>query len=99
MTEPYNGLPPFEVSSDTSWEAAMSMIFDAENLRERVYRFLELRGDYGATDEEIQRHLGMPANTERPRRRELELMGDICKTNLRRLGVSQRWAAVYTIQE
>jgi predicted ArsR family transcriptional regulator len=34
-----------------------------------------LRGTPGLTDEEIQAALGLPGNTERPRRRELESAG------------------------
>ena len=44
---------------------------NAAAIREQVFDFIKSRGDDGATDQEIQGHLGLDGNTERPRRWEL----------------------------
>ena len=71
----YGGLPPHQRHSDTSREAAIEKLSTAQIDRAKVYRYIKDRGVIGATDEEIQDGLGMDGNTERPRRRELQLAG------------------------
>lgn len=53
--------------------AAAEIKDSADTLRARVYECILKKGDDGATDEEIQVALNMAGNTERPRRRELEI--------------------------
>jgi hypothetical protein len=67
----YRGLPPHQRHSDTSREAAVLKLTSADTERARVYRYIRDQGP--ATDEEIQDAIEMPANTERPRRRELQI--------------------------
>jgi hypothetical protein len=51
----------------------------------------------GATDEEMQRVLAMFANTQRPRRRELQLWGYITDSGRTRLTKSGRAAVVWVL--
>lgn len=94
-------LPACIVTSPTSREAAKSIRPSAKHLRERVYAVIKSCGEYGATDEEIQKALGMEGNTERPRRRELEIEGRISKIRLgpdiysMRVTESGRYATVW----
>ena len=62
---------PYQTHSATSAEAAVRKGPSASIDRERVLLFLRERGEIGATDEQIQNHLGMAGDTERPRRVEL----------------------------
>lgn len=70
------------VQTRTSYEAALQVKEDAGTLRTKVLKFLELHGP--ATDEEMQRRIPMPPNTQRPRRRELVLKGLVVDSNRRR---------------
>ena len=65
---------PYQSHSSTSLAAAASIRPTAGTLRAKVLEYLELRGSYGATDEEQQLALGMDPSTQRPRR--IELMKD-----------------------
>jgi hypothetical protein len=67
--------PPFQPHSQTSYAAAEAIKPDAATLRERVYRRILTRGPI--TDRGIQAALAMAGDTERPRRRELQLAGRI----------------------
>lgn len=67
-------LPPFQVHSTTSLQAAVAFVGRAPNARQRVFCLL-LENSSGLTDEEIQEALQMNANTERPRRVELQRAG------------------------
>lgn len=80
--ELYDGSPP-SVPVVTSEAAAESVRVTAGTLRFEVLRFIQERGAQGATDEEIVDALGMAQNTERPRRRELVLLGCIEATGTR----------------
>jgi hypothetical protein len=46
-------------------------MYPSSTKKEQVYRHIVSMGDYGSTDEELQEVLDMGANTQRPRRREL----------------------------
>jgi hypothetical protein len=70
------GQPP-AVNVPTSLAAADAIKPTADTLRRLVLDFLVLSGKYGATDEEMQLALGMPGNTQRPRRVELAHAGHI----------------------
>lgn len=86
---------PFQAHSDTSREAAVAMKPTAENLRAEVLRFLTERGEHGATDEEVQLALDMAGNTQRPRRRELELMDQVVNSGKTRPTQTGRSAVVW----
>ena len=95
---------PFVKGSETSADAADSMIKPAGKLRFKVYQYIQSRGSVGATDEEVQDALGMSPNTQRPRRRELETAGKIAKMYFmgkRRTRATQsgRRAGLYAIPE
>lgn len=93
----YHGEPPYVIESSTSMDAAFSVAPNAATLRATVLRFFVSRFERGATDEEVQTQLPLEANTERPRRRELELGGYIVRTDARRVNRSGRWAHVYEV--
>lgn len=68
--------------------------------RRKVLDYVAAEGERGATDEEIAAALGMLANTERPRRVELEEGGWIADSGLRRkTAASGSDAAVWTLTE
>jgi len=84
---------PYQQHSDTSVEAAATMKDSAPTLRAKVLDFVIRVG--GATDEEVQNALDMPANTQRPRRRELQLDGKIVDSGIKRPTRSGRSAVVW----
>jgi hypothetical protein len=67
----------------------------AKTLRAAVMGFIRGRGVAGATDEEIQRGLGMEGSTERPRRVELVRAGLVCQAPVKRETQSGRAATVW----
>ena len=67
---PTNGTP-------TSNAAAERIEPMTGTLRRKMLDYLRTCGDAGATDEQIQFACSINANTERPRRQELEKMGFI----------------------
>lgn len=87
---------PFVSHSETSRLAAESIEESAATLRGKIYQWLLTNGP--ATDEQIQDLLGMPGNTERPRRRELQSKGLVVDSGQRGLTSSGRqavkWSAV-----
>jgi hypothetical protein len=80
---------------ETSRAAAAAIRPDAGRLRQLVLQAIVERGTIGATDEEIQNALGLPGNTQRPRRRELEQVGLIRDSGQRRPTSSGRRAIVW----
>jgi hypothetical protein len=80
----YQGMPPFVDGSDTSRAAAYSMEGSVGAMRACVLRFIVTAGSKGATDEEVQNRLPMNQNTQRPRRRELQLSGYVERSDIRR---------------
>ena len=89
---PHSGPP-------TSQAAAEAIRPNAATLRARVLRYIEARGERGATDEEIQNNLGMAGNTQRPRRKELQEAGLIRDSGRTRKTSSGREAVVWVAQE
>ena len=89
--------PPFSFGSPTSEAAAEQIASSAETLRAEVFAYIKAKGAEGATDDEIQQALGMAGNTQRPRRRELELASRIQKSGQQRKTLSGRLAAVWVI--
>lgn len=67
----------------------------AQALRQRIYERIVMSGDSGMTDEELQLDLGIPGNTERPRRWELHKDGLIRCNASTRLTKSGRSAFVW----
>ena len=69
---------------------------DLNRLRRLVYEFILERGEHGATDQEVQRALDLPSQTECPRRWELVKGGLVENSGQRRRTMSQRSAVVWT---
>jgi len=93
---PYRGAPPFQKHSDTSREAAARIKYRVGKLHRDILEYLKTNN---ATDEEMQKSLAMPTNTQRPRRRELELMGYVADSNKRRIVQSGRMAVVWKLAQ
>ena len=70
----FDALPPYQPQSETSMEAAVSMVGKTKTLREQVYALLVSEP---ATDEQIAVRLNLAPNTARPRRVELAKAGRI----------------------
>lgn len=82
--------------SPTSRAAAIAYANAAPNARRRVFDLLErVRG--GLTDEEIQEALHMSANTERPRRIELERAGVVADSGRQRPTRAGMAAVIWTV--
>ena len=94
-TEPYHGFPPHQSHSSTSFDAAALIADQALTLRDKVFKFLQVIG--GATDEEMQIALRMSANTQRPRRCELEQQGRVIDSGQRRKTRARRDAVVWIV--
>lgn len=92
---PYNGDPPSQAHSPTSQAAAESIKPKRGPLHKKIIDFLRVTG--GANDEEMQWDLSMPPNTQRPRRRELQLMGDVVDSGTTRPTRSGRAAVVWKL--
>lgn len=92
---PYNGEPPSQRHSDTSRAAAASIKGKVRDQHRLILGYLATAG--GSTDEQLQRGLKMPANTERPRRCELTEMGLVEDSGLRGLTESGRKAVVWKV--
>ena len=93
MLEP---APPYVKNSDTSREAAISVLGKSSAaMRKRVYIRLRLAGAYGCTDEQIQQAEKMDPSTERPRRVELVNAGLVRDSGKRRPTCSGRTAVVW----
>lgn len=90
--ELYGGMAPHQ-NTDTSFAAAVAMTPKAQTLRKQVHECIIALS--GATDEQVQKTLKMPGNTERPRRRELELLGMVKDSGLRRPTDSGKQAIVW----
>jgi hypothetical protein len=91
----YDGNPPAQKHSDTSVEAGARIDSQLNRLQRQVLNYLQKQGETGATDEEMQQGLGMPPNTQRPRRRELQLNEVVHDSGARRLTRSGRRAVVW----
>ncbi len=82
--------------SETSLAAAIAYAGRATTARERVFRLLEGSSE-GLTDEELQTLLGMSANTQRPRRVELERAGLVQDSGLTRETSAGMLAVVWVV--
>lgn len=100
MVRPYTlplfeGLPPYQMHSETSRQAALAALPNAETLRRLVLEFFQSRGLFGATTDEMSLALGMHLNSVAPRRVELERAGFLRKAGFRRKTRGGRSAEVY----
>lgn len=86
----------FQQHSDTSQAAARRAASKAPSDRYRVFELLA-RSPRGLTDEEIQTKLRLNANTERPRRVELERRNLVRDSGRRRKTRSGCLAAVWIL--
>ena len=91
----YGGTPPHTAGSATSKESAEKIEGSVATLRDRVLRYLKSKQSIGAIDEEIQLALGMRADTECPRRRELVLKGLVTDSGFTRRTRANRRAVVW----
>lgn len=93
------GLPLFapHSGSPTSKAAARAIAPHRATLKARVFAAIAICGAEGATDEEVQDALGMPGNTERPRRGELVDKGFIVAAPFTRKTRAGLDAVVYVV--
>lgn len=96
VAPPYRGDPPAQAHSPTSLAAAESIRKNIGPLHRQILDHLRTCPN-GATDEEMMFALDMGGNTERPRRRELELMGEVVDSGNTRLTRSGRSAVVWRL--
>lgn len=89
----YDGGPPRQRHSPTSSAAATAIKPKVGWLQGRVLAYIAANGP--ATDEEMQRGIPMSGNTQRPRRRELQLMGVVEDSLLRRKTRAGKRAVVW----
>lgn len=83
---------------DTQTEAAELVLPKTGTQRRMVYEFIQSKGNYGATDEEIKAQLDINPNSEIPRRLELEEQGFIGDSGERRLTQSGSEAIVWKVK-
>jgi hypothetical protein len=94
-----NANKPVHNGTKTSRAASSAIAGSVKTLRGRVYAHLLREREKGATDEEMQFFLGMPGNTQRPRRQELETQGLVIDSGLTRATSSGRLAVVWVCRE
>ena len=97
-SNPYGGTPPYQKHSETSEEAARSVKRNVGGLHLTVLDYLR-KNPRGATDEELIEGTRLPPNTLRPRRRELQLMGRVIDSGIKRSTKSGRKAVVWLIAD
>lgn len=95
--KPYGGALPSVKGSETSILTAQQMVDTAYRDRDRVYSFIWHRGEKGATDYEIEQGLRLKHQTASARRRELERIGLVRKTDLTRPTDTGNQAGVYVV--
>jgi hypothetical protein len=95
----YPNVPGSQRGSDTSMEAAASVMHCAEAMRVRVYEFVLTRPVAGATCDEIQVKLGMIPQTASARCTELKQLGLLFDSGFRRNTRHKRPAAVLMANE
>jgi hypothetical protein len=84
---------------ETSRIAADRIAGRTATLRAAVLSMLRDRGEYGATDQEIQTALQLPSNTEIPRRWELVNAGIVAASGRKRSTTSGCPARVWVLSE
>ncbi len=91
----YDGMPPHVAASETSAEAARSIIDSVGRLQAVCYKHIFLAATRGATCDEIEAALGLRHQTASARIRELVLKRYIADTGVRRLTRSNRSAVAW----
>lgn len=91
----YGGLPPHERESSTSYRAAVSVLATARTVRARVYRMIVDLSDTGATDDELERALGIRHQSVSARRKELVNDGLVIDSGHERKASSGRDVTVW----
>ena len=91
----YPSTPGFVRGSATSEAAALAFEEKAPPIRERVFMYIDSCLHDGATDEEIQKALGLSPNTARPRRCELVEAERVFDSGETRKGASGRDCTVW----
>lgn len=99
MADPYHGRAPHVRGSETSYDAARQMDDKLNAWQDRVYRLIWVRGDRGATDEELIDALKASPSTVRPRRVELREKGLIVDSRKTRKTRSGRNAVVWVAKQ
>jgi hypothetical protein len=94
----YDGRPPSQKHSDTSRAAADRIRHRIGPLHREIIAFLT-NAVQGATDEQMQADIPMPANTQRPRRVELTQEGIVMDSGRRKLTDSRREAVVWILAD
>jgi predicted ArsR family transcriptional regulator len=87
------GVP--HAKTETSKEAAESMVTKVGTQRYRVWEFVHEQGAHGATSQEIEEGLSLSGNAVRPRLVELRAAGKVIKVNNTRETASGRRARVH----
>lgn len=82
-------------NDSTSLEAAERITVHLDRLEVKVYDYLRRQGSVGATDQEIEKALGIGGNTVRPRRRALFMKGLVVESGKFRVTSSGRRAIVW----
>jgi hypothetical protein len=90
----FGGQPPHQRHSETSREAAEEIQPKVGHLQGKVFAALRLNP---GTDEELMYRIPMAANTLRPRRRELQLMGLIEDSGYRRKTRAGKYAVIWRV--
>lgn len=80
---------------ETSAQAAAAVKPKTPSQRQRVLAAIRAAGSRGLTDEQIVEQVGLGPNSGRPRRKELQEMGLVRDSGLRRRTVSGAEAAVW----
>lgn len=89
-------LPAHQKHSPTSKAAAEAIKPRIGPMHRQILGFIRAWGP--ATDEQMQHYIDMPANTQRPRRRELQLAGLIEDSGKTRQTKSGRAAVVWVVR-
>lgn len=92
---PTHARAPFARGSATSEAAAVAIQPQMNPLQAAVLDAIRARGEYGATDQEIEEATGLSGNTVRPRRGELKAAGRIQEAAFTRKTKSNRDASVW----
>lgn len=79
----------------TSKAAAKSIAPVKETVREKILKYIKARGINGATIEEIANATGIRIQTVCARRNELDYMGEVYDSGVRRVTSSGRYATVW----
>lgn len=90
---------PFVRGSDTSEDAARQIRPHAGRMAERVFEFVQAKGERGATVDEVEVELEMLHQTAGARVRELVLAGRLVDSENRRRTRTGRYGAVWILTE